>query len=77
MPGIIVPTRIIGAMGMIDDGETDTKLIGVIDCDPRYNQYKTLTDLPQHLLSEIKDFFETYKRLQNKNVKVTGFKEAD
>jgi inorganic pyrophosphatase len=35
MPGIIVPSRIIGAMEMIDNGETDTKLIAVIDCDPR------------------------------------------
>jgi inorganic pyrophosphatase len=34
-PGIIVPTKIIGAMEMIDNKETDTKLIGVIDCDPR------------------------------------------
>jgi inorganic pyrophosphatase len=35
MPGTIVPTRILGALEMIDNGETDTKLIGVIDCDPR------------------------------------------
>jgi inorganic pyrophosphatase len=34
-PGIIVPARIVGALEMIDNGETDTKLIAVIDCDPR------------------------------------------
>jgi inorganic pyrophosphatase len=27
-------------------------------------------------LNEIKDFFETYKRLQNKTVTVKGFKDA-
>lgn len=73
--GIVVPTRIIGAMEMIDDGETDTKLIGVIDCDPRYSHIKSLKNLNQHLLLEIKDFFENYKNLQHKKVIVRGFKD--
>lgn len=73
--GISVPTRVIGAMEMIDDGETDTKLIGVIDCDPRYTHIKSLKDLNQHLLAEIKDFFENYKNLQHKKVIVRGFQD--
>lgn len=73
--GVVVPTRIIGAMEMIDSGETDTKLIGVIDCDPRYAHIKSLKDVSQHLLLEIKDFFETYKKLQHKVVTVTGFRD--
>lgn len=75
MPGVIVPTRIIGAMEMIDDGETDTKLIGVIDCDPRYKNINKLSDVSEHTLKEIKNFFETYKLLQNKNVTIKGFKD--
>lgn len=71
--GITVPTRIIGAMEMIDDGETDTKLIGVIDCDPRFTHIKTLNDLNPHILFEIKDFFQTYKNLQHKKVIVRNF----
>ena len=70
MPGIEIPTRILGAMPMVDSGETDTKLIGVIDCDPRFKTYKSLDDLPNHKLKVIRDFFETYKRLQEKEVKV-------
>lgn len=73
--GIVVPARIIGAMEMIDDGETDTKLIGVIDCDPRYTHIQSMKDLNQHLLLEIKDFFQTYKNLQHKKVIVRGFKD--
>ena len=30
IPGCVVPTRIIGAMEMIDGGETDTKLITLL-----------------------------------------------
>ena len=76
MPGIDVPTRILGAMSMIDGGETDTKLIGVIDCDPRFQHMNSLKDVPPHKLLVIKDFFETYKRLQKKDVMVGGFKDT-
>ena len=75
MPGTVVPTRIIGAMEMIDAGETDTKLIGVIDCDKRYDNINTLNDLSELKTAEIKEFFETYKRLQKKHVTVKGFKD--
>lgn len=77
LPGIVVPTRVIGAMEMIDGGETDTKLIGIIDCDPRYSHVNKLKDLNPHVLNEIKDFFENYKNLQKKKVLIKGFKEID
>lgn len=75
MPGIKVPARIIGAMEMVDNGETDTKLIGVIDCDPRFNHINTLADVSEHLLKEINNFFQNYKILQKKQVIVKGFKD--
>jgi len=77
LTGVEVPVRIIGAMEMIDGGETDTKLIGVVDCDPRYSHIKSLKDINQHLLLEIQDFFETYKNLQHKKVVVKGFKDVE
>lgn len=75
MPGVKVPARIIGAMEMIDSGETDTKLIGVIDCDPRYSHINSINDINEHLLKEISNFFHNYKILQNKKVVVKGFKD--
>lgn len=77
MPGIKVPAKIIGAMEMVDNGETDTKLIGVIACDPRYNHVNSLSDLNSHLLNEISNFFQNYKILQKKQVTVKGFKDEN
>ncbi len=74
-PGTIVPTRILGAMKMIDGGETDTKLIGVIDVDPRFDHIKTLDDVNENVLNEISDFFENYKNLQKKTVEINGFED--
>jgi inorganic pyrophosphatase len=72
-PGVVVPARILGALEMVDGGETDTKLIGVIDCDPRWAHVNEIEDLSPHELDIIKEFFETYKRLQKKNVLVRKF----
>jgi inorganic pyrophosphatase len=76
-PGIVVPTKIIGALEMIDGGETDTKLIGVIAVDPRYANIDSMKDLSEHEFLIIKEFFETYKNLQKKKVQVNGFKDHD
>lgn len=75
VPGCNVPVRVLGAMEMIDGGETDTKLITVIDVDPRYDHLKSIKDVPKHILLEIEDFFSTYKNLQKKTVVIKGFKD--
>ncbi len=73
LPTTAVETKILGAMRMIDGGETDTKLIGVIASDVRFNHINKLEDVPESLLNEIEDFFKNYKNLQNKKVEVNGF----
>ncbi len=73
LPTAVVPVRVIGAMKMIDGGETDTKLITVIEVDPRYDHIVDMKDVPEPILKELKDFFENYKNLQNKKVIVEGF----
>lgn len=77
LPKTEVPVKIIGAMKMIDDGETDTKLICVIDVDPRFNHINSLDNLEPHILKEIKDFFENYKNLQKKKVLISGFENIE
>jgi inorganic pyrophosphatase len=71
--GCIAVARPIGFMEMIDGGEVDNKILAVPVKDPRFDDIKSLEDLPKHRLDEIKNFFETYKELQNKKVEVKGF----
>ena len=72
-PGCIIPSRIVGYLKMIDNGKEDFKLISVVDCDPRFNEIKDITDISEFTLKEIKNFFENYKKLQNIEVKVGNY----
>lgn len=73
-PGVSLNARIVGAMKMIDDGETDTKLIAIHHDDYRLDNIQKLEDLPQNWLDEIKTFFTTYKNWKRPNItQVSGF----
>lgn len=64
--GCIVKARPIGVLIMEDEKGDDPKILSVPVNDPRFNGYKTLADVHPHLLREIQEFFETYKRLEPK-----------
>lgn len=72
-PGCLVDVRILGTIKMIDGGEIDTKVFGVVASDPRFDDFKTLKDVPSHLRDEITNFFLQYKALQNKKVIIEGW----
>lgn len=73
-PGILVRVRPVAIMNMIDGGDADDKLITVPVDDPRWENVHDLGDINPHTLKEIEHFYSTYKKLQNKEVEVTGFK---
>lgn len=75
-PGILVPVRMVAVMDMIDDGDSDAKIIAVPKKDPRWDDVKDLNDINKHTLKEIEHFFATYKKVQNKEVIVNGFSDA-
>ncbi len=73
VPLCLVPARVIGMMEMIDKGENDEKIIAVSSGDPSLGHLNDIDDLPDHLISELRNFFEDYKKLENKTVKVNEF----
>jgi inorganic pyrophosphatase len=76
-PLCLVQSKVIGNMQMMDCGQMDDKIIAVAANDPSVNHYNTISELPQHLLSEIKHFFEEYKTLENKVVEIDNFQTAN
>ncbi len=77
MPGILVKARPVAIMDMIDGGEEDNKVVAVPVDDPRMDDIKDLTDLNTHFAKEMTHFFETYKKIQNKEVKIGAWSGKD
>ncbi len=72
-PLSILRARPIGMMSMIDDDEEDAKIICIHIDDPAFNTYWHIKDLPEHRLRELKRFFQDYKALEDKSVRVQDF----
>jgi len=73
VPMCIVEAKIIGVMRMLDNNEADDKLIAVAAGDPGVNHISDISELPDHFISEMKNFFEDYKKLEHKEVVVEDF----
>jgi inorganic pyrophosphatase len=76
-PLCIMRAKPIGFMRMIDQGKLDDKIIAVHADDPEFQQYNEIRELPPHLLTQIRNFFENYKELEGKSVTVEDFKGRD
>jgi len=75
--GCVIKCRVIGLLVMEDEKGEDTKILLVPVDDPRFNGINNYSDLHEHKLKEIREFFETYKRLEPKKfVKLKEFKDA-
>lgn len=69
-PGILVKARPVAIMEMTDGGERDDKVVAVPIDDPRFDNVRDIGDLNPHFQKEMTHFFETYKKVQNKEVAV-------
>lgn len=76
--GCIVKVRPIGVLILEDEEGEDPKILSVPVSDPRFNGVHDTTDVHPHLLREIQEFFEVYKRLEPKKwVKFKSWKNAE
>ena len=76
-PLSIVRARPIGVMKMIDQGQEDDKIISIHLDDPEFAHYTNISDLSPHTLKTLQRFFEDYKVLENKEVRIERFLGPD
>ena len=73
-PLTLVECKPIGILKMVDDEQSDEKIIAIPLYDPSLSMYNDISELPAHTFAEISHFFEVYKFLENKT---TAIKEVD
>lgn len=74
--GSVIPCRVVGMLKMTDEAGLDAKLLAVptTKLSKMYENIKTYSDLPRHLLLSLEHFFQHYKDLEEgKWVKVEGW----
>src|SRR5215213_329444 len=76
-PLCLVEATVIGNMQMIDSGEEDDKIIAVATKDPSVNHITSIEELPPHFINELKNYFEQYKVLENKQVQIEEFQSKE
>jgi inorganic pyrophosphatase len=76
-PLCLVEATIIGNMQMIDSGEKDDKIIAVATKDPSVNHISSIEEMPKHFINELRNYFEQYKVLENKQVQIEEFQDKE
>jgi len=73
--GTVAPVKPLGALAMIDDGELDWKIIAIKADDPMAAKMNDIGDVPDEVISGIREWFRWYKTPDGKPLNSFGFEE--
>lgn len=62
-PEVILRARVVGGVRMIDHGESDDKIIAILENDSFWANVEDVSDLPAGLIERVRHYFATYKLL--------------
>ena len=80
LPGVVIPSVVIGMLEMEDEEGIDTKVLAVptLKVDPEFGNIQDVDQLTDALKNKVRHFFENYKTLEpNKWVKLKEWKGKD
>jgi len=58
---VILNARVVGGIQMIDNGESDDKIIAVLKGDNFWGHAEDISDIPEMLVERLRHYFLTYK----------------
>lgn len=71
VPLVMLEVRLLGGMATMSPKKgPEEKLIAVCPGDPEFEQYKSLEDLPEFYVDELREFFREYKSQEGDRKKV-------
>jgi inorganic pyrophosphatase len=68
---VILRSRVLGGLKMIDSGEADDKIIAVLENDTIWGDVQNIEELPEVLIDRLRHYFATYKMALNKPNKIS------
>ena len=72
-PGCLIEVRPIGVLNMIDQDESDQKILAVPNRNPRYDEVHSMDGIFAHVRLEIEHFFTIYKELEGRKTATLGW----
>ncbi|MGY6587565.1 MAG: inorganic pyrophosphatase [Wenzhouxiangella sp.] len=60
---VLLNTRVIGGLQMVDNGEADDKIVAVLENDSLWGDVNDVSELPSNLTERLRHYFLTYKLL--------------
>lgn len=67
---VILNTRVVGGLPMVDRGEADDKIIAVLETDNMWAHINDISELPCVLIDRIYHYFSTYKLVPGSEVDI-------
>ncbi|MCP5047001.1 MAG: inorganic pyrophosphatase [bacterium] len=67
---VILRSRVVGGIQMVDHGEADDKIVAVLSNDNFWGSATDINDLPPALIERLRHYFSTYKLVPGEESKV-------